>query len=131
MIDEAKQLARSWADFIDERYKAPRGTESLRTIQRNELFIAVMPETEGILRRAMAKLEFDLFVTTLVHHRETISAREKVRIIQRVSGEPMSTRDLWNKLDRVHHYLAGISFEREVAVHSPRVGKGLPHDSTR
>lgn len=122
MIDEAKQLARSWADFIDECRRAPRTTERLRQVHGEESRVAIEPQSEAILRQGMAALDFDLFVTTLIHYRESGSARHKVQVIQRVTGEPMSTRDLWNKLDRVHHYLAGISFDRNVAVHSPRVG---------
>lgn len=121
MIAEAKDLARAWAQFIDDCRRVPRTPERLRQIHREEANVCVLPEAEAILRHGMAALDFDLFVTALIHYREPGSARSKVLMIQRLTGEPMSTRDLWNKLDRVHHFVAGISFERDVGVHcAPR-----------
>lgn len=111
MIAEAKQALRIWADDFDRRFPGARDVpQDLRTLHLRE---RKAPDAmNGELRRAMAALDFPLFVTALVHYRSEAIQREKVLQVQRICGEPLSRRDYWNKLDRVHHFIAGRVFER-------------------
>jgi hypothetical protein len=112
MIADAKEALRVWADYFDNRFNAEREPATLRQIHQAER--AVPDQHLGRLRRAMAALDFPLFVTALVHYRDDGIQREKVLQVQRICGESLSRRDYWNKLDRVHHFIAGRVFERNL-----------------
>jgi hypothetical protein len=113
VIDEARIALRIWAEDFDKRHKGVRDPERLRWIHRDE---QRAPDAKmGRLRRAMAALDFALFVTALVHYQSNDIAAAKVREVQNLTGEPMSRRHYWDRLDRVHHFIAGRIFEVEHA----------------
>lgn len=111
MIQPAKDALHAWANDFDERHLGVRDPDQLRRIHKDEQ--RAPDQGLGGLRRAMAALDFALFVTALVHYSSNDIAKEKVQTVQRVTGEPMSRRDYWNKLGLVHYYIAGRVFERE------------------
>lgn len=101
MIDAAKERCRSWAAGIDGRHLSALEPEALRRFHRDE------QGASEHLRRAMAGLDFALFVTAFVHYRDERPSKQKVIDLNRVCG-PMSRRVYWDQLDRVHHFVAGF-----------------------
>lgn len=101
MIDTAKELCRQWAAGIDGRHLSAMDSDTLARLHRDE------QRAKTPLRRAMASLDFALFVTAYVHYLDERPSKEKVIDLNRICG-PMSRRVYWDHLDRVHHFVAGF-----------------------
>jgi hypothetical protein len=109
VIDDAKTALRRWAADFDERHNGVRDPERLRRIHKDEQ--RAPGANMGRLRRAMAALDFALFVTALVNYSSNEVSPAKVRQIQQISGEPMSRRNLWDRVPRIEYFIAGCMFE--------------------
>lgn len=103
MNDAAKALTKDWAGQFIERYGTVRDTSHLRELIDREV------KDGDALRRCMAMLPLDLFAAAMVHHTSKQIAQQKVRELQLLAAEAVTRREYWNKLDRVHHYVAGVA----------------------
>lgn len=108
-VDQARALTKAWARNFDERHDGVRDPAQLRRIYRDEQRAPGANSMER-LGRAMAALDFALFVTALLHYADAGTQRNKWLEAQRITGLDVSRREYWNQLDRVHHYLAGVEF---------------------
>jgi hypothetical protein len=103
MNDEAgKAAVRSWGKEFLERHGAVHDTTTMRRFQDLEQC------SEDPYRFALSKLPFDLFATAVVHYTSSQIAQQKQREAEFIAGVKITRREYWNKLDRVHHYSAGV-----------------------
>lgn len=98
-----RSLVKKWADEFDEAHGGLREPSRLRSIYEDER------QAEDPIRRAMALLEFPLFITALIYCRSGQVARQKVREVQAITGEEMSRRVFWDKLSLCTYYAAGLA----------------------
>lgn len=105
--DFGHQLCRAWAEHFDRLHGEVRDADRLRELHRAEL--AAQAEIPlGRVRRAMALLEFDTYVTVLIHHRSPEIAQLKVKEVAAVVGHDMSRRNYWDRLALGTYFAAGL-----------------------
>lgn len=102
MNDAAKSATKQWAAEFIERHGAVRDTNHLHELIDRER------KDGDALRRCMTLLPVDLFAAAVVHHTSKQVAQQKVRELAIIASERITRREYWNKLDRVHHYVAGV-----------------------
>ena len=101
MIDAAKERCRGWAAGIDVRHLSALDSDKLHRVYKDE------QRADDPFRRAMARLDFALFVTAYVSYHDDRPSKQKVTDLNRICG-PMSRRVYWDQLDRLHHFVAGF-----------------------
>lgn len=107
MIDRAKSAVKTWALEFARCHGDVRDPDALRMIYFNER------HASNPIRRAMAALDYPLFVTALINYQSEAIAREKVKQASALACEEISRRGYFDKLDRVHHFIAGRVFEQD------------------
>lgn len=105
-LEVGREQVRDWAADVAAKHGDDRGKLRLQRAYDSDY------TSRDLRRRAMAALEFPVWVTALVHYRSTQISKHKTREAQQLAGETISRREYWNKLDRAHHYLAGLQFGR-------------------
>lgn len=102
MNDAAKTATKNWATEFEQRHGAVRDTTHMRELIDREQY-------EGdTFRVAMVQMPIDLVVAALIHYSSKQIAQQKVREVSIIAGCQVTRREYWNKLDRVHHYVAGM-----------------------
>lgn len=102
MNDAAKTATKAWAMEFDQRHGHVRDTTHMRELIDREQFGG------DSFRVAMVQMPIDLVVAALIHYSSSQIAQQKVREVSIIAGCEVTRREYWNKLDRVHHYVAGL-----------------------
>lgn len=102
MTDAAKAFTKRWAEEFSDRYGRLRDGEHMRDLIERER------KTRPAGTRVMIRMPFDLLVTALIHYTSGQIAREKVKEVSLIAAEKVTRREYWNKLDRAHHFVAGL-----------------------
>lgn len=102
MIEAAKAVTKQWAQRFIDRHGVVRDTSHFREL------IDLTRKDGQQLDRVMCELQFDLFVAVVVHHTSKQIAAQKVREVSILASEAVTRREYWNKLDRAHHFVAGV-----------------------
>ena len=106
MTEIGKSACQAWAQDFEQRHGTVRDPQQLRELYSSE---ARVPNAEnGAMRRAMAQLEFSIFVTVLVNFTSHQISKQKVREVQAISGAKVTRREYWNLLDRAYYFMAGM-----------------------
>lgn len=113
MTEAGKTITRGWAKAFHERHGAVHETPHMRRLQDAE------GASDSAFRRAMSRLPFDLFTVAVIHYNSDQIAKQKVREVSFIAGEEVTRREYWNRLDRVHHFAAGIEATLEQAREAP------------
>jgi hypothetical protein len=100
MIEPAAEATRRWATDLDARFCGPSNALAIRAIYDGQ-------RSAPGMNHAMAQLDYDLFVTALVHYRSNGDIRQKCHEVANLSAVGLSRRNYYDKLDRVHYFVAG------------------------
>lgn len=101
MIEQATEAAKQWAVEIAGRHHGPNTPSDFRAMYDSR------ERNAAGLRGAMATLEYSLFVVAFVHYRSNGDLRSKVGEASMMSRIEIGRRNYYDKLDRVHYFIAG------------------------
>lgn len=102
MTEMAKTITKQWAEQFVERYGTVRDAQHLREL------VELLKKDGRTLDRVFAAMAIDLLATAVVHHTSKHVAKDKVREVSHLAAMPITRREYWNKVDRLHHFVAGV-----------------------
>lgn len=105
-VADATDLARIWAAELMSAVRRNRlNPAELRLLYENA---SIVPGSNG-LHRAMAQLEYGLWLVALVHYRSEADLRSKLSEACMLLRTEISRRNYYDRLDRVHYFIAGFN----------------------
>jgi hypothetical protein len=105
-LEQAREFCALWARELAQRRAHPK----LRTLEGMWAAREADAQSSERVIAAMAALPMPIFAAVYVHYTSKQTQRQKVRELEVLTGEPLSQRELWNRLDRAYYYVAGLIY---------------------